>query len=114
MEHMRTEDKRRQPEPQWLLSITTDSRHAIAQRLGISHTTLNRQINDEGKLSADLIINVAHAYNGDVVRALLLAGKLTAGDVERYQGRGGAGGLEQFTRVALLQELLSREQIEGR
>lgn len=104
---MSTEDKRRSPEPPWLLAITTDSRHTVAARLGISHTTLNRQLNTPDKTTADLIISTARAYNADPIRALHLAGKLTDTDLAPY--RNTTNSLATTTSKVLLQELLRRE-----
>lgn len=108
---MSTEDKRRSPESAWLLNITTDSRHAIAQRLDTTHTKINRQLNGTTPLTADLVLDIAHAYKADPIRALLQAGKLTPSDMRPYSAANNA--LAALTNKALLQELLRRESVEG-
>ncbi|MFV8381268.1 hypothetical protein [Corynebacterium hindlerae] len=104
---MSIEDKRRAPEPKWLLAITTDSRHQIAQRTGETQSKITRQLSGASPLTADLVIQIARAYNADPVRALHMAGKLTTGEMRRYQG--GTDSLATATRKVLLQELLRRE-----
>ncbi|MEJ6013844.1 helix-turn-helix transcriptional regulator [Corynebacterium sp. H127] len=106
---MSNEDKRRAPEPEWLLAITTDSRRQIAECVGVSHAQLGRQLNGDTKLTADLVLSIAHGYNTDPIQALHQAGKLTNADMAQYRGTNTS--LSTATSKALLQELLRREPV---
>lgn len=91
----------------WLTQITTDTTRNIAANIGggVSHTTVSRAANAEHP-PAHLVVEVARAYGTHPVRALELAGYLTAEEAHPYTA---AASLRQVPTLVLLQELARRE-----
>lgn len=96
----------------WLTQITSDTTRNVAANIGggVSHTTVSRAATAE-QPPAHLVIDVARAYGTHPVRALELAGYITAEEARPYSP---ASSLRAVPSLVLLQELARREAEHAR
>lgn len=64
-------------------TVGGDSTNRVAIRSGVTQSTLDRQLK-AGRLSTDVTIAVAHAYEASAIEPLIISGALTALDVRAY------------------------------
>lgn len=88
----------------WLELITTDPRRVIAERAGVSLSTINRLAATDKPL-AETVLAVARAYEYPAVNALINAGIIDRHDVVVHAR---CEGLGEYTDAQLLHELLRR------
>lgn len=67
---------------EWLRKSTNDSLRGVARKLGIDNSQIHREIKSGG-LSADRVISIAHAYDLNVIDALLETGHIFPKDDPR-------------------------------
>lgn len=64
-------------------TVGDDSVLRVANRAGLVHSTLNRQLKAE-KLAPETLVAVADAYGRDALKALIIHGLINEGHVRRY------------------------------
>lgn len=89
----------------WLQTITLDSSRVIADRTGLSASTITRAANADTP-PAGVVVAVARAYEFDVLRALVLSNFLSPAEVASY---GLDSAIKKAPSAMLLHELLERE-----
>jgi len=72
---------------------------------GINHSTIRRQLIGEGEPTAQLVVGLARAYNGNVLDALVAAGFITE---EEAGSPNLAAALRDATDLELAQEIVNR------
>ena len=87
----------------WLETITGGaSWRSIAEKLGTTHSTIQRRIKQD---TATTVLEIAEAYGASRVEALLAAGALAAGDLDAYAR---SMGLNEYSDLELAQEMVRR------
>lgn len=94
----------------WLDGVRgTDSIREVARKIGSTHATLNRQVNDDS-LSFELVRAIAYTYGRPVLADLVATGHLSLDDI-------GASDLENAITAAsdeqLLVEIARRLEVPG-
>lgn len=88
--------------------IAPDSKRKAAKALGISPSTLTRQIHDVQELAPDLVIRLCRIYGRSPAQGLYETGHLS---VEELHTPNPAGALPKIDTLSLLKELEAR--VEG-
>lgn len=89
---------------EWLKNLTRDTTNGAAERAGITPTTLFRQV-EKGRISAQNVIALAHAYGAKAGDQLLATGHITADDLD---GIGVKEALARATNKEFLDEMERR------
>lgn len=92
----------------YLLGRTNASYRTIGEAVGMSHTTVRRQLTGQSELSAKLVVDICRAYNLDPLQALVAADIITA---EEANYRPNDDLFANVTDVELAEEILRRAQI---
>jgi hypothetical protein len=93
------------PLMEWVSTLTQqESARAISEKVGRSHTAVSKWLRS-GCMPAEVVIDIARSYNGDVVEGLLAGGLMIPADLAN-------GGLRSAVRHAptifLTEELHAR------
>lgn len=72
---------------------------------GINHSTIRRQLTGEGELTAPVVVEIARAYEADVIEALIAAGFISFNDANKYAV---GASLKSASDKELAQEILRR------
>lgn len=70
----------------WLATVTEDSINAIAQRLGVAQSNLNRQINGKTPMPAETVVKIARAYGVNPIPGLVEQGLISASEAADNAG----------------------------
>ena len=99
---------------EWLSKITgTDTTNAIATKANIYTATLSKQIK-RARLSPEIVIAIARAYQAPTLDALVSCGYLTETEAALKDRFGLAEALRDATDEQLLRELLRRVDTDGK
>lgn len=90
---------------EWYEKVTNgDSGNQVAEKAGISQSTLSRQVNS-GRFSAEVVVAVARRYGASPIRGLIILGLVTR---EEFEKEIRAVQLSEYTDGEIVEEVARR------